>query len=492
MVLTKAMKIKYDLFETPEFYDKYTRVSSNIMSCVTEYIRNFTMLIGSVISSAVALSIVIQHKIWIAVPLMVIGALNVIWFIKQSRAIYANNVSSTPIYRRLSMVNDFFLDKKTISDLKANDGFEFYENKTDEIYGQVIDNQKKKTKISYIWDNATSGVDILSNIAVVGYSAVMVMKKLLTIGNFTLVTGASKNLYEASKSFASIIGCVVDQGMKTKEIYEFMETEEERYSKKNKPLTPNGRDIIEVKNLSFSYSENSNFSLSNISFSIKQGEKVCIVGKNGAGKSTLAKLIMGLYQDYSGEIGYCGRNAEEINCADIRDMFSCVMQNYCKFPFSLTDNIIISDSKAKKDILFEKAVSESGVANYAETLRDKYDTILNKSYMTDGTDLSEGQWRKLAIARSMYRQRPVLLADEPTDSLDPMSEKQIFDYLMSDSDGRTAIIISHRLSCCLKADKIIVLDGGKIVGIGKHEELITTCPVYERLFNEQASGYTFN
>lgn len=229
--------------------------------------------------------------------------------------------------------------------------------------------------------------------------------------------------------------------------------------------------------------------LENISLQIKPREKVCIVGPNGAGKTTLSKLLLGLYSDYEGELFYSGKDGRTLDKRSVYGLFTVAMQAYCKYPFSVRDNITLSDPSNADENDLSEAITKVDAEDFISALKDGCETMLNKVFAEDGTELSEGQWHRLALARALYRKREVLMFDEPSNSMDPLAEKHFMDTLLEQYDAHTVIIISHRLSCCVNVDKIIVMDKGRIVDIGSHTELMQRGGLYKTMFVTQASEY---
>ena len=309
----------------------------------------------------------------------------------------------------------------------------------------------------------------------------------ISAADFTYFVGISKNLTSSTRFVVSMIGSLYYTAMDMDNFRFILECEEERKCTAGK--LKSGFDGLKVKNLSFCYPGSQKEVLRDISFSVSPKEKVCIVGQNGAGKTTRSKLLIGLYNDFDGAIEYNGIDSESLDKQDVYGLFSVAMQDYCKYPLTVRDNIIISDWSDKDNGSVEEVSGQASADGFIAGLKDGYDTMLNKALSDDGTELSEGQWHKLVLARALYRDRDVLLFDEPSNSLDPIAEKNFMDALMEKYKDKTIIIISHRLSCCTTADKIIVMDDGKVVDIGNHKELMKRNGIYKTMFETQAAAY---
>ncbi len=249
---------------------------------------------------------------------------------------------------------------------------------------------------------------------------------------------------------------------------------------------------LEFEDVCFKYPHTDKYILSGVSFKLNAGEKLSIVGINGAGKSTIIKLMLGLYEVESGRILINGYPMQDYDIHDVRGMFSALFQNFVQYPLSLRDNIALSDyDRASDDDEIIASLKQSGV--YDE-LQDKLECGL-ESYMTRqfddcGTEVSRGQWQKIALSRTYFKNADIIIFDEPSAALDAEAEDRIFRNFEEISDGKTGIMISHRISAARMSDNVIVLDGGKIVESGSHDELVLLGGLYAKLYNLQKEKYT--
>lgn len=242
---------------------------------------------------------------------------------------------------------------------------------------------------------------------------------------------------------------------------------------------------IQVKNLSYRYPLQENFAVKSINITIRENEKVAVVGANGSGKSTLINLLLGLYTPTSGEIFVGGNQMGDI-IDEYRSKTVCIFQDYIKYQFSVIDNLKAGNMGENN---FNLSYEYLDLASLVESLSDKQDTPLGQIY--DGaTELSGGQWQKIAIARALYRKdAKILIMDEPTASIDPCIENEIYENFAQMCNNKTVILISHRLSAAKLCDRIIVMDKGKIVEQGSHDELILRNGIYNKMFKAQSHLY---
>ncbi|NTV78123.1 MAG: ABC transporter ATP-binding protein, partial [Clostridiales bacterium] len=248
-------------------------------------------------------------------------------------------------------------------------------------------------------------------------------------------------------------------------------------------------DGVVLKDVVFRYPLSENNAIDGINLTIKKGETVAVVGENGSGKSTLVKLIMGLYVPDEGNVTMEGKNTRELKPQNIYAGISVVFQQFQKYKLTLLENISIS--KPDTPVLEEEvrsAAQKADVYSESDSYPQGYDTILSNEF--DGVDLSGGQWQRVAIARGFYRNQSMILLDEPTAAIDPVEETRLYHKFAELSKDKTAIIVTHRLGSAKIADRIIVMDAGKMIGEGTHESLMLQCEKYSKMYDSQAKNYS--
>ena len=247
---------------------------------------------------------------------------------------------------------------------------------------------------------------------------------------------------------------------------------------------------IRFKDVSFKYPGADKYVIENLSLDIKPGEKIAIVGENGAGKTTIVKLLSRFYKVDKGAVLLDDININDIKIESWYKNLGVLFQDYNTYPhLTLKENIYLGRSYEPIDISkIEIAAHQANVDSFVHDYKKGYDQVLSEKYK-GGTRPSTGQWQKIAIARFFYRNSPVVVFDEPTASIDAISEAEIFGKIYDFFKGKTVIIISHRFSTVRNADKIYVLDKGEIIESGNHEELMKLKGKYHKAFNIQAKGY---
>ncbi len=252
---------------------------------------------------------------------------------------------------------------------------------------------------------------------------------------------------------------------------------------------PNLPQAIELRNVSFRYPGKQTWALREVNLTIAPGEVIAFVGENGAGKSTLIHLLMRMYEPTEGEILYGGRPLRDMPIEELHRRIGAVFQDFVRYQFTVAENIGLGWVPALEDrARIEKAAGAGGAEAVVERLPQGYDTMLG-GYFEAGQELSVGQWQKIAIARAFMRDAEVLILDEPTASLDAEAEHEMWKRFKALAHGRTAILISHRMSTVRLAERIVVLRAGRIEELGSHAELLARDGRYAHLFRLQAAGY---
>lgn len=253
------------------------------------------------------------------------------------------------------------------------------------------------------------------------------------------------------------------------------------------PVMPVGE--LRIQNLSFSYFGGSRKVIDDISFTVKGGQTVAIVGHNGAGKSTLVKLLMRLYEPTSGQIYLNGRPISEYKLSAYRDCFSAVFQDFKVFSITVGENILMQRTAEGDAELLTESLRESGMLDKVSSFPYGPDTMMTREFDEEGVSLSGGQAQKIALSRLYAKDAPIAILDEPSSALDPIAEYELFENMKRICEGRTVIFISHRLSGAVSADVVFMMEHGRIIERGNHESLMRQNGKYAEMFKKQAEKY---
>lgn len=250
---------------------------------------------------------------------------------------------------------------------------------------------------------------------------------------------------------------------------------------------PQGEHEVVFENVSFRYNGSRQWALKDVNLTLHPGEKLAVVGENGAGKSTFVKLLLRLYAPVSGRILIDGVDISEIDYDQYMSLFSAVLQDYRLFSFSLKDNVSLGRCQDEKRI--EEILNYVGMGKRLGTLEHGIDTSVYKNFDENGFEPSGGEAQKIALARALYKDSPIVILDEPTAAMDPKAEQQLYEHFNEFACGKTAVYITHRLSSSRFCDRIIVFEDGEIIEEGGHEELMRAKGRYHELFQMQAQYY---
>jgi len=389
---------------------------------------------------------------------------------------------SAPLRRQSDFYAETMTDRQYFKETRLLGVFEFFKGK----YLRSVELLNVQT-----WkaDSRTAAIDVtMSSLTVVGYLGTLYLlfislqNGLITVGAFAAVFGSVSTLISRIDDLISYNFAKISEEIgKISYLMNFFDLPE----KEGEEESVNWQGDIEFKDVDFTYPNGLKASLSGLSLTIKAGETVAIVGENGAGKSTFTNLLMGLYEPTSGEITVDGRCIKNIASEQLFAGVSAVFQKYQRYQLMLKENIQISDVAVDDDIM--PAMEQAGVEWKSRSYPDGVDTVLSREF--DGVDVSGGQWQRISIARGLYRQHDLIVLDEPTAAIDPLEESRLYEKFAEISRDKTAVIVTHRLGSAQIADKIIVLDEGKVREVGTHQELMERKGHYAMMYESQASWY---
>lgn len=333
---------------------------------------------------------------------------------------------------------------------------------------------------------AFAGIKTMFHCAALFLMAFLLVKGKITIGGFSVLLASFASLTNIFTQLFNHAGEIMQTGIMSSAFFELMEFEV-RDGAVN--LKDSG-EYARLAHVSYRYPNSTKTALNDISLTIKKGERVAIVGENGAGKTTLAKLLSGFLLPAEGSMELGGIDRNMLRERSIFDHISAVYQDYGRYKLTLAENIYLSDTMDRNHVLKEPDMERIRHAlEWANiwfgTEPDKM--ILGKEF--GGSELSGGQWQRIALARSYYRQRTVLLFDEPTAAIDPLEEMELYEKLNELAGEKTVILVTHRLGAVRNADKIIVMENGSIKEMGNFDELIRLKGYFNNIWTEQTKWY---
>lgn len=358
------------------------------------------------------------------------------------------------------------------------------------FYNENYNLLTRRSRSRVLWGLLT----VLASSATFLYVAIQALYGAITLGDITLYTQAANSVQNSFQSLLSSISSMYENHLYVNTLFELLALAPGVSQPEHPvPLQRPFEQGIEFRHVTFAYPGTEQPVLRDVSFNIKPGETLAVVGRNGAGKTTLVKLLARLYDPQEGQILINGRDIRDYDLAELRSEIGVIFQDYVRYQLTAQENIGVGRLSSLEDrSAVEIAAAKSGADEVIARLPDTYDTMLGnffKGMGGEGHELSGGEWQKIALARAFMRNAQLLILDEPTAALDAKSEYDLFRRIRELTQGRTAIFISHRFSTVRLADHILVLENGRVIEYGNHTELLALSGHYAELFNLQAESY---
>lgn len=467
--LEKVNLIHYD---QKEYLDKLHRSEELSWYGMSNLLNEIFHMIAQIISLGVTAYLIIQESILFIILLLFVSLIKHVFDGYYTKEIIFNQKYIDAKERKIEYLFELLTEKRSIKELKIGRKFEWIYKKWEDENKKKIDNKikfiKKWNVLYFISGIIGSGADKL----MLYLLAYLVIKNEISLGSFFFIYNIKEVFLQGIDSIFQSWITIKEQEIYVKEFRELLKVEDSYEYKKTL-----GNDIVVCKDLGFSY-HNKQQALKNISFTIKRGEIIAIVGENGSGKSTLAKIILGVLKPSKGKLQ---RTDKKINS---------VYQDFAKFELSFEENIVFGDlENREQEKLFFKAIEKGGIEKIYDKVQRNKMTILGKSFDEKGVELSGGEWQKLAVSRGFFGENPFIIFDEPSASLDPISEVKQYGKIKESLTEEGGIIITHRIGLAKNADRILFLKNGELVEEGTHEELIKKQGIYKEFFDIQAKWY---
>ncbi|MDR0861737.1 MAG: ABC transporter ATP-binding protein/permease [Oscillospiraceae bacterium] len=478
--------------ENAEFYDKYQRALSQgsgraqmLLSMLGSIVSSFAM--GGSLVAILVTSDPVLILISAAVALIQVG-----FNLVTTKLNFNFNMALTRTIRGFDYIQRVFYQPPYAKDIRRTRLSELMRDKFKKRMGDYIDLMKKNyLPLQYI----SSSSSLLQTLVLQGaaplYLVYKVVRGAVSIGDYTLLTSAVSSTFAYISNFANMLPQVVENSLFIQNYIDIV-TFKSGLVSSGAELEVDAAVVKEIRlnDVSFAYSGGAEV-LRGVNLTVAPGERVAIVGENGAGKTTLVKLIMGLYDPTAGSLTINGVPYRDINRDSLYRSMSVVEQDFQCYALTIRENVALATrdgtiDNARVDAILERVLLKEKI----DSLPNGADTEYTKEFDENGVEFSGGQLQRLAIARALYNESGLLIMDEPSSALDPLSEQRIYDLINSISDGKTLILISHRLSCVKDMDRIIVMDEGQIIEQGNHVTLMQLSGKYAEMFTVQAERYS--
>jgi ATP-binding cassette, subfamily B, bacterial len=488
-LMRHATELDLAAFEDPVFYDKLERArrQTNGRLTLLSSLLNMGQDTLTLISLSTGLIVFSPWLMALLVAAVIPAFLGETHFTKLS---YSVHFHWTPQRRLLDYLRYLGASAQSAKEVKIFGLGRHLAQRYDQVSNDIYNENKKiATKRAALG----SALNIISTGGYYGAYVVVLIRTLaggISIGTFTFLTGAFARSRGYIERILSGFNDLSEQAIFVKDLFEFFEMKPAIRSVSMAIPAPRPiRQGFEFRNVNFSYAGSEHQVIQNINFRMYPGEKIALIGQNGAGKTTLVKLLARLYDPTGGQILLDGRDLRDYDVEDLRREIGVIFQDYMRYDMLIRENIGFGNIDSLTDHpRIETAARKSLAKNLISRFPEGYEQMVGRRF-EGGVDLSGGEWQKLALARAYMRDAQLLILDEPTATLDARAEYEVFQRFSELTQGRMAILISHRFSTVRMADRILVLAGGEIQEQGTHEQLLALGGRYAELFELQASGY---
>lgn len=488
-IFQKAIKVDMACFETPEFYDKYKRATEIITNeHSSEFCYNFANVFAGGITGIFLIVYVVSIDprllliLLFSVAVVITGAIQGKIDVKKDKEMTSHKRSKEYV-KRTVFLKDFAKDMRTsgIYDVMHN------------RFKTAVENNRaiiKKYGVRMMLLELVGGFfgRALPVVSAYGYAAYrFVIKHNLAVSDFSVIVTAVSNLKDVLNNLSDAVTKVRKEAEYFSNLKEFMEYESKVVGGAK---IADSFESLEFKDVHFTYPGAKKPSLKGLSFKIKKGETIAVVGKNGAGKTTFVKLLLRFYDPDSGVILYNGTDIREYDITSLRERLATVFQDYKVFALTVNENVLCHEAESSNDSnTVDYALRMAGIYERIMNLPKQKETVFTREFDEKGTGLSGGEQQKLCAARMFAKQFDLALLDEPSSALDPIAEYKMYESLIEATKDKTVIYISHRLSSAVLSDKIYVFEDGRVSECGTHEQLMADEKGYCEMFTLQASSY---
>lgn len=488
IILEKFKKIDFKVFFTQKFQNLYFNVLKNYNSEYFHMITATIALLSSAIESVFILIILLHFDFTIVILLIIFAVPSIVIRCKTQDKFIRTLRNNTSNERKNTYFFNILTDKAFLKEIRLFNLEDYFKLQRFSIFKAIITKWKKFGKDEFLKLCFAQLISFVGLFIAIYKIIILTSRGEISIANFVFYGGIilsfqnsiSQLIFQFAESYRGILFVM--------QLFDFFKLDEikDYATQESKAHVKNIEDhVIEFKNVSFRYSNANKLVLNQINLKINQGEKICIVGKNGCGKSTLINLLLRHYSPTDGQILLDGQDISSYNLAEYKNVYSGIYQDFQKYSISVKNFIAFSEIDRENELDRVQTAAQKAFADgFVENSPRKYESSLTRMFEKDGLELSGGQWQKLALARAFFSENPILIFDEPTSSLDPMSEKAVFEE-MSKIKDKIIIFVTHRMSTLKYADKIVFIDQGQILGFGKHSDLLQSCEKYKKLFESQ-------
>ncbi len=493
-VMDQASKLDLTTYEDPIFYDRLERARVQATDRLA-MIQQMGRLLQQSVTTLAFTGLLLRSSPWLLL-LMAAGVFPS--FLGETHYAflgYAKNFRQTPAKRQMDYLRQVAGSREGAKELKVFGLSGFLTGRFRQISQRIYEENVALSRRKLFWGGSLALVGTLGYYGSYAFVIWRALHGAYSIGIFTLLTTAiqqaSSNLQQA---FSTASG-IADQALFLTDLIAFFEMKPTLRSKPDALPAPRPiRAGFEFRNVSFSYPGTDRYVLRDFNFVFAPGERIALIGENGEGKTTVVKLVTRLYDVTEGQILLDGVDLRDYSIEDLHHEIGVIFQDFMRYEMTARENIVVGrvDGNGSLESIrlacIEEAARKSQASQVIRKLPERYDQMLGRRF-EGGVDLSAGEWQRMALARAYLRDAQLLILDEPTAALDAKSELQAFERFAELTAGKMAILISHRFSTVRMADRIVVLEGGKLVEEGTHAQLLASGGRYATMFEMQAASY---
>lgn len=466
--------------------DTYNLIENIVQDSTYKPFQLFNAIIGVITGFLSLLTSIIYVSTWnvaVSTFLLIIPVISLVIFMRVGQLEFLIQWERANSEREVWYINYLLTHDFSFKEIKLNGISQYFIDKYGTLKRSFMNQDLNISKKKVLFRGS---LDILLNF-INGIAIFMMIQSIrsgkLLVGNFVSLIQAITRVNTYSQSMIQNTYIIYNTSLFMEQLFKFFDMEVSNISIQNSRISRIEKriDKIKVNNLSFIYPGSVKKTLEDINVEFNKGELVAIVGKNGSGKSTLVKLLSGLYQPSEGQIYYNNESSDVLDLSYYQNNVSVLFQDFVKFELSVRENIGLSDVNS---------ISDSKIKKHIDNLKLNFLTAENNfnlnqrlgTWFNDSRQISGGQWQKVALARTFFKNASIYILDEPSSALDPVSEKEIFDEFVTRSRDKIALFVSHNLMAASRADRIIVMQDGRIIDEGKHDDLISKSKYYRELY----------
>ncbi len=485
----KAKNVELKCYEDSDFYNRYTMAMDGAEEKITAVIRG---VLGTVIGTvSVGVVFWFMYEIDHYAILFIISPLagNFLFGNLKNKYEFKRYQEQAPNEKVLNYVSRMMYLPDGAKEIRLSNVFSLMKKQ----YREATD-RNVKVAVKYAFPSASMNFFRITFTFTVIFEGVLLyaiyrnrVTGSISLAELTIMTSLMVAMtWILIRVFENIME-ILKNAMFINNLRNFLEYEEEIPEDQDGDMPDTEFESLEFRNVSFSYKEEQ--TIQDLSFVIKKGESVALVGHNGAGKTTIIKLLLRLYDPTSGTVLYNGRDIREYNLKAYRELFATTFQDFQIFGMTIKENILMGRHYENEDELVVKALKKAGIYQKVQSLKDGIHTMMTKEFDAEGAVLSGGESQKIAVARTFIKEAPMKIFDEPSSALDPIAEYELFRNIMKEASNHTMLFISHRLSSVKTCDKVFMLEGGKLIEEGNHRELMDANGSYAQMYKKQAMNY---